>query len=291
MELKAVAKYVAYQARYVYFCRNLAVGLFKNKKSMIYWKHSGRDRGEAVRVAICDDNAHELQKIEAAMLSYIHARQDEAEITLSVFTSGPELLQHISRNGPFDLMVLDILMPYMTGIEAAAQLRKANDESKIIFLTTSPEFAVHSYKVNAFYYLLKPVEERELFPLLDKALYSMRSVQSSCIVIKEKAGLKKIPLHMIEYAESVKHTLSFHLRGGETAVCYAKMTDFKAQLLADGRFVHCHQSFVVNMDRVAQITPACFVLESQAQIPISRTVHPKVKQSYIDYLFRKENHV
>ena len=133
-------------------------------------------------------------------------------------------------------MVLDILMPYMTGIEAAAQLRKENDESKIIFLTTSPEFAVHSYKVDAFYYLLKPFLEEELFSLLDKALHSLQAEQSKFVAIKEKAGLKKIPLHMIEYVESVKHNLVFHLRGGQTDVCYAKYKLSDARPYADPDF-------------------------------------------------------
>ncbi len=238
-----------------------------------------------MRVAICDDDALELKKIKAAVLEYIQLRLSEAEITLNAFSSGPELLYHINHTASFDLIVLDILMPYMTGIEAAAQLRKMNDDAKIIFLTTSPEFAVNSYKVSAFYYLLKPFQKLELFALLDKALVSLQSEQSSIIMIKEKAGMKRIPLHMIEYVESVKHTLNFHLRGGETAACYAKMDDYSEALLNDARFIHCHQSFIVNMDRTAQITSRYFVMQDQTQIPIARTVYPQVKQAYIQYFF------
>ena len=244
-----------------------------------------------MRVAICDDDALELNKIKAAVLEYIQSKLSEAEITLNTFSSGPELLHYINHTGSFDLIVLDILMPYMTGIEAAAQLRKGNDDAKIIFLTTSPEFAVNSYKVNAFYYLLKPFQKKELFALLDKALVSLHQEQSSGIVIKEKAGLKRIPLHMIEYVESVKHTLNFHLRVGETASCYGKMGDYSDALLNDSRFVHCHQSFIVNMGRVAQITSKYFVMQDQTQIPISRTVYPQVKQAYIQYFFHEGKNI
>ena len=243
-----------------------------------------------MRIAICDDNAQELQKLEAALLSYCDRRQAEAEITVTAFSSGPALLKHVSQNGGFDVTVLDIVMPYMTGVEAAAQLRKGNDQSKIIFLTTSPEFAVASYKVNAFYYLLKPFSAEELFSLLDKALHSLQAEQSRFVAIKEKAGLKKIPLHMIEYVESEKHTLVFHLRGGEAAVCYAKLSDYIEPLLADKRFVHCHQSYLINMDRALQMTGTCFLMQDQTQIPISRGEYPKVKQAYLQYLFCKENH-
>lgn len=241
-----------------------------------------------MRVAVCDDDALELKKIEEAMLEFIGSKQAEADITLNTFSSGIELLNYINHTASFDLIILDILMPYMTGIEVAAQLRKTNNDMKIIFLTTSPEFAVNSYKVNAFYYLLKPFQKQELISLLDRALVSIRSEKLCSIVIKEKAGLKRIPLHMIEYAESEKHTLNFHLLGGEIASCYAKMGDYSEALLKDERFVHCHQSFIVNMGRVAQITGKCFVMQDQTQIPISRTVYPQVKQAYIQYFFHKE---
>lgn len=246
-----------------------------------------QDRGDAVRVAICDDDALELKKIKAAILEFISLKQADAEITLDTFTSGPELLHFVNHTASFDLIVLDILMPYMTGIEVAAQLRKANNDVKIVFLTTTPEFAVNSYKVNAFYYLLKPFARQELFSLLDKALYLKQAEEAGSIVIKGKTGLNRIPLYMIEYVESVKHTLNFHLRGGETDSCYKKMGDYREQLLADERFVHCHQSFIVNMGRVAQITGKYFVMQDQTQIPISRTVYPQVKQAYIQYFFHK----
>jgi DNA-binding LytR/AlgR family response regulator len=141
--------------------------------------------------------------------------------------------------------------------------------------------------VNAFYYLLKPFQKQELISLLDKAFDSMQADASCGIVIKEKAGLRRIPLHLVEYVESVKHTLNFHLRGGETAVCYARMGDYSEELLKDTRFVHCHQSYLVNMGRVGKMTGQSFVMQDQTQIPISRTVFPQVKQAYIQYIFRE----
>lgn len=243
------------------------------------------DRGEKVNIAICDDDASELEKIRETTLAFIDSKQPEVEITLQIFRSGPELLSFINRSAPFDLIVLDILMPYMTGIEVAEQIRKTNGDCKIIFLTSSPEFAVNSYKVNAFYYLLKPFVKQEFLSLLDKALISIQTDESKSVVIKEKSGLTRIPIHMIGYIESVKHTLNFHLRSGETASCYAKMEEFREYLLTDGRFVQCHQSFIVNMSLIAQITGKYFVMQDKTMIPISRTLYPQVKDTYIRYFF------
>lgn len=238
-----------------------------------------------MRIAICDDDALELEKIKNIVHEFIHSKQTEYEITLETFTAGPALLNFINHNTLFDLIVLDIIMPVINGIDVAAEIRKTNNDCKIIFLTSSPEFAVNSYKVNAFYYLLKPFQKQEFLTLLDRALISMQDEQSKSVVIKGKNGLVRIPLHTIEYVESVKHTLNFHLHGGETVMCYAKMEGFREYLLADARFIQCHQSFIVNMSRIAQMTGKYFVLQDKTVIPISRTVYTQVKQSYINYFF------
>lgn len=238
-----------------------------------------------MRVAICDDNATELSKIKDTVLTWINVKQAEMEITLETFSGGPDLLSFTNRSAPFDLIVLDILMPYMTGIEVAEQIRQISNDCKIIFLTSSPEFAVKSYKVNAFYYLLKPFQSNELLSVMDQALLSIQAEQGKSIVIKEKSGLTRIPIHLIEYVESIKHNLNFHLRGGETAVCCAKMEEFREYLLTDGRFIQCHQSFLVNMSRVAQISSKSFILQDKTIIPISRALYPQVKQTYIRYFF------
>lgn len=241
-----------------------------------------------MKVAICDDDILELDKIREILTGFISVKQAEYDITLETFTDGFELLSFINRISPFDLIVLDIIMPVINGIDVAAEIRKTNNDCKIIFLTSSPEFAVNSYKVKAFYYLLKPYKKQELLDSLDRAMISVLDEQSKSVVIKGKTGLRRIPLHMIEYIESVKHTLNFHLSGSETIPCYAKMEEFREYLLSDRRFIQCHQSFIVNMSRIAQITNKIFVLQDKTLIPISRTVYSQVKQAYIQYFFHEE---
>jgi Response regulator of the LytR/AlgR family len=244
-----------------------------------------------VRIAICDDDALELEKIKKTLNAFVGSKQAEYEITVKTFTGGTALLDFINCSAPFDLIVLDIIMPVLNGLDVAEQIRKTNDSCKILFLTSSPEFAVRSYKVGAFYYLLKPFENQELLDLLDRAAASIQDEQSKGIVIKEKSGLLRIQLYRIDYVESVKHTLNFHLRGGETVSCYAKMEEFRAYLLADARFIQCHQSFIVNMSRIAQITGKYFVLQDKTVIPISRAIYPQVKQAYVHHFFHGEKNL
>jgi Response regulator of the LytR/AlgR family len=240
-----------------------------------------------MRIAICDDDPSELQLIQKTVQMFIESNRTNAEFCLNMFTSGSDLLDFANHSLPFDFLILDIIMPGINGIELAAEIRTKNKECKILFLTSSPEFALHSYKVDAFYYLLKPFDQEELLALLNKAFLSMQEDRSKSLVIKEKTNLRRIHLHTIAYVESIKHTLNFHLRDGDAATCYAKMGEFEELLLSDKRFILCHRSFIVNMICINKVTNKYFILSDKTIIPISRSVYLQVKQSYFNFFFEK----
>jgi DNA-binding LytR/AlgR family response regulator len=241
-----------------------------------------------VNIAICDDDNSELEKIKSAVETFIALKQHEHQIAVQIFTNGNDLLSYISRHGSFDLLILDIIMPGINGLEIAEEIRSNNSACKIIFLTSSPEFAVHSYKVRAFYYFLKPFSDSELIVQLEKALDEMAVEQSSSIIIKGKSKLTRVQIHKIRYLESVKHVVFFHLHNNEALSCYGSMEEFHDILLADNRFVKCHKSFIVNMNYVISISKKDFVLADKTLVPISKQVFQQVKNAYINYFFEKE---
>lgn len=242
-----------------------------------------------VKISICDDNKPELEKAQKAVEEFIVTKQADHQITVVTFTNGNDMLSYINKHGGFDLLILDILMPGMNGIELAEEIRCNNNGCKIIFLTSSPEFAVNSYKVNAFYYLLKPFSNVELTSLLNKALSTMGEEKSSSIVIKGKNNLTRVQIHAIQYVESVKHQLYFHMNNNEILSCYSSIREFQEILLSDARFKQCHRSFIVNMNYVKSISTKDFVLQDKTLIPISKQVYQQIKDAYINYFFDKGN--
>jgi DNA-binding LytR/AlgR family response regulator len=242
-----------------------------------------------VKIAICDDDKFELEKAKNTVDEFIISKQSDHEITVDTFENGSDLLCHIDKYKGFDLLILDIIMPGMNGIELAAEIRRNNSHCKIIFLTSSSEFAVSSYSVNAFYYLLKPFSDTELKSLLSKTLAEMEKEESSSIVVKVKGKLTRLQIHTLQYVESVKHTIFFHLHSSEVISCYSTMNEFNDILLSDKRFAKCHKSFIVNMDYVLSISNKDFTLIDKTLIPISRQVYQQVKKQYIDYFFEKGN--
>ncbi len=239
-----------------------------------------------MRIAVCDDDPMELQKIRGLLEQYVSLYQKEADIAVYAYPDGDSLLGGVKKLGMFDMMILDIIMPGMNGMELARELRDCGDFGKIIFLTSSPEYAVDSYKVGAFYYLLKPVHQEELFSLISKALLAIGIEHGSSIMLKSGARLTKVELRALLYVESANHNVHFHVKDSELVVCYGSLSEYESTLSADGRFVRCHKSFFVNMDYVKSVTNKDFILTDGQLIPISRNIYRQVKDAYFDYFFR-----
>ena len=242
-----------------------------------------------MNIALCDDDIVGLENAKSVVTNFIAENQSNNKITLNTFTNGDDLLCYIAKSGGFDLLILDILMPGMNGIELATEIRRKDADCKIIFLTSSPEFAINSYKVNAFYYLLKPFNENDLKSLLCKVLNQMVKEKSASIVIKEAGKLTRVQIPTIRYMESIKHTTNFHLNNNEVLSCYSSINEFEEILLSYKGFVRCHKSFLVNMNYVISISSRNFVLTDETLIPISRQAYGQVKNAYINYFFEKGN--
>lgn len=240
-----------------------------------------------MKIALCDDNPAELRQIRTIVQEFVRQKQAVCPMSVHEFSGGSDLFLFTKKHGAFDLVILDIIMPGLNGLELAAKLRAHNDNCRIIFLTSSSDFAVDSYKVKAYYYLLKHTAQSGLPALLSQALDDITNESTSSIVIKEKGQWTRVALSAIHYVESVNHTVVFHLRNNETAVCFSRFSGFVETLLADKRFVQCHRSFIVNMQHVTGITGKDFVLEDGASIPISRNAYPQIKNEYLDYFFTK----
>jgi DNA-binding LytR/AlgR family response regulator len=235
-----------------------------------------------MKIAICDDDAQDLQRIESAVCEFLFLKQNDSAVY--TFLSGDSLLLSAEKHGSFDLVFLDILMPGSNGMEVAAEIRKKSDACRIVFLTSSPEFAVDSYRVNAFYYLLKDCSKDEIQTLLGRALTEINQDNSECLLIREKGKLTRVLIRTIVFLESINHTICFHLSGGQTVSCLGTLGEYQ-DLLADKRFIRCHKSFIVNMSFVASISGKEFVLEDNQMVPISRNIYQQAKDAYLDYIF------
>lgn len=117
-----------------------------------------------MKIAVCDDNENELTRIKELLDAY--ASRNNQNFIIKCFSSSVELAS-TAEFEKYDIYILDIIMPVMDGISLAREIRTFDKSSPVIFLTSSPEFAVESYTVKAFNYLLKPVDKIHLYNTID----------------------------------------------------------------------------------------------------------------------------
>lgn len=238
-----------------------------------------------MRIAVCDDEKRYREKIVNLIQEYEKIRQNYS-FTVSAFSSAKALLNFKAEHGGFDLYILDILMPEMSGIRLGSALREQGDEGMILYLTTSPDFAVDSYTVEAFQYLLKPIDAVPLFRCLDKAADRFDELQKKAVAIKLPGSVRIISVHNICYAERVRRLICYHLIDHSvisSATFNGTFQNAVAPLLEHKEFLLVGSSFVVNLRHVTEITRHELILNGNHKISIPRGKYETYKTKWSDY--------
>lgn len=179
-------------------------------------------------------------------------------------------------------------MPAEDGITAAKEIRQYDKTVHIIFLTSSTEFAVESYVVGAYFYLLKPIWEDSFFPLMDSVMAACRRAEQRSLVLRCKSGISRIELEKLLYCEVLNRTLVFHLTDGRILESTGSMDELARKLAEYPCFLRPHRSFLVNMEYIRSITAKTLVLTDGAQIPIPRGRAADIKNQYLEYAFSRK---
>lgn len=234
-------------------------------------------------LAVCDDNPEELNTV----LSLLDVWQAERDVFLrrKAFQSAVELME-CARQERFTLYLLDVMMPGMDGLEAAREIRRFDDASEIVFLSTSPGFAYESYGVRALNYLLKPVGREKLFALLDQVLLREQSEQAA-MVLKTGTTIIRVPYAQISYAEVMGKHVYFHLVDGDVREVVGSLKDYEPQLLSRPEFMRVHRSYIVNMLQAEELSSSHIHTFSGKSVPVSRLLYPQLQKDYLALLFER----
>lgn len=238
-----------------------------------------------MRIAICDDE--QLYREEATNLinDYTQAHP-ELSFRLFSFSSGKELLEYIDENGSFDLYVLDIIMPEMNGIELGAALRSRKDNGMVIYLTTSPEFAVESYNIEAFHYLLKPIDAEQFFKVIEKAVKHFYQSEKEVLSIKTSGSVRIVLTRNIRYAARMGRLICYYMSDDTTINSITfndKFVNAAAPLLSHNGFLLVGSSFVVNLYHVTEVTRTELVISGGHRVSIPRRIYESVKSEWANY--------
>lgn len=233
-----------------------------------------------MRIAVCDDDVQEISQLMGLIAEYQSSRGEN--IDCHSFYNSIDFLCSV-RGGEYDLVLMDVLMPGTNGIQAAQELRELDKNVRLVFISTSPEFAVESYRVGAYHYLLKPLDAAALFIVLDSVAGELSGQDVQGLVLKSREGVVRVSFAKIEYVEVMNKTVSFHLADGVIREVTAPLTDFEEKLLRRPEFFKTHRACLVNLNYVQEIGANGVVTRNGHGIPVSRQRRSQLQNAYIHF--------
>ena len=242
-----------------------------------------------IKIAFCDDDMEVLHQMNELLDRYRVERNED--ITYAAFQSPFELLTEIEKGIRPDILFLDVVMPGQNGMDVAKEIRQYDTNMKIIFLTSSPEFAVESYSVGAYFYQLKPIWEESFFRLMDAVLAECEKKKKNRLILRSKDGITRIDLQQLEYCEVLGRKLLFHLENGAVLERAGSLDDLAGQLMQYSNFFRPHRSFLVNMEYIQNISSRSIKMVNDAEIPIPHGKCSEIKNTYMEYAFNGEQAV
>lgn len=242
-----------------------------------------------MRIAICDDD--KACRSEAARLVQEYIQQSSRAIGLTVYENGTDLLEDARRTGSFDIYLLDILMPLLDGIELGIRLRELDADCKIIYLTSSPDYAIPATRARVWEYLLKPVKKEVLFPSLDEAFATLAEKREKGIVVKTGQGSIRLNFDSILYADLNKKSIHYHLTNGKVIESISIRTGFSEamqNMLRDSRFFMCSASMAINLYHVGEINHGTLTFQNGKTLLLSRNVTRELRSVWSNFWMNKE---
>lgn len=236
-----------------------------------------------MRIALCDDQPDHLEQIHNLVLSWNNRPSD---LTVHCFDNGDSLLL-AHHKAPFDVIFLDVIMPLLSGMETAKELRQSDKTVKLVFLTTSTKYAVDAFAVKASNYLVKPLNPEKLHLCLDELCQELRA-STRQICVKSPHALHRVTIADIEYVESQNKRILFVLSDGHTILSNEPLYAYEDKLTLEDGFFKCNRSFIVNIHKIDTFTAKEIRTHSGTRISISRSCHQEFEKAYFSVLFGEE---
>lgn len=216
-----------------------------------------------LNIAIVEDEASYTEQLTRYLDRY--AGQTGESFHITTYSDGDEIVEHYQCN--FDIILMDVQMPFLDGMSAAEAIRKCDAEVIILFITNMAQYAIRGYAVDALDYLLKPVSYFAFSQRLDRAIQRLRRRSSRSLMIPIRGGTQKIELSQLYYVESQRHALLFHTASG-VHTSSGTMQELEEKLVPQ-HFYRISKGYLINLEHVSAVQDGCAVVHG-IPLPISR---------------------
>lgn len=230
-----------------------------------------------VTIAICDDEKY--MRIQIKKLASDFFRDKNMEVEIIQFAGCEELLGYCKK---IDILFLDIQMKGINGMEAAIELRKGNFKGFIIFITVLKEMVFQSFDVQAFDYLVKPIEETHFKKTMERLILSMKNGKENKLLVQRGFERNIISFDDIIFCEVIDRKIYLHLVSSDVIDFYDRIENLQTKL--DDRFFRCHRSFLLNMKYLKSFKNGTAYMANGEEIPVSRLRSKEFSSVILQYM-------
>lgn len=234
------------------------------------------------KLAMCDDDAVFLDNTEKIVLQYNLTHKSQYGFQIHKYISPNELLNDLAESANYDIFLLDMEMPEMSGTDLAKRIREMFPSAVIVFLSSHTEFqfAQEGYKVQAIRYVSKLMMDFTLPEALEAAIKLIERANSQYFVFSYYSEVKRIPYSDILFLQKLGHMVVIHTDNNREYQMKTQLKDVYKKL-NDIRFAYVDQSTIINLDRVSQLAESEVTITGEIKLPVSRKMLPSLKASLL----------
>ena len=234
-----------------------------------------------MKVALVDDRPDELNRILDIM------KRTLPQAKIYTISCGEEFLK-TWNSGEYDLILLDIFMDKILGIDVARKIRETDSDVRLVFCTTSNEFACESYEIGVNYYLQKPVSDTSFGKMLEMIRFSQYEMNRFIRLVDGQ----RVVLRNIIFSEYHNHVITIHCKQGPSLQTRMSQTEWEEKLSDHSYFYSCSKGLVVNFHEILKQEDGMFLMSDGTSLPISRRKSKDALEAFTQFRFenmRKEN--
>lgn len=230
-----------------------------------------------IKVAIVDDEFEEREKLRGYLKCY--GTEKHIKMDVDEYENGDKLISEYRTI--YDVIIFDIDMPGINGMDAARYIRKKDGNVVILFVTNVAQYAINGYEVDAVDYIIKPIGYYDFLLKFQKAVRRLSQRQDHVIAAETVDGIRKIKVSDIRYVEVLGHYLIYHTAYGNFKL-RGSMKEHEAELCAYN-FVRAHKSYLINMAFIENIHGNT-VTAAGEELPLGRVYRDCVVNEYFRYI-------
>lgn len=226
-------------------------------------------------IAVCDDSEADSACLSGLVRQW--AEENHTAVQVDSFASAEAFLFHYEENRTYDILLLDVEMGQLNGVELARKIRRENSTIQIVFVTGYSDYIADGYDVAALHYLVKPVDSRKLFTVLGRARDTLIR-QERRLLLNMSGETARIPLHEVRYIEVRGNYVTVHAKEEYTL----KTTLAAVEKQLDDSFFRVGRSYIINLGYIRRVGRTQAELEDGTLIPLPRGMYEALNRAIIN---------